>query len=252
MSIASVLLARLLIGSALVIGTAAAASAQTSLSQSGLVGTPEGITIVTDPAQWPKTLQRSAAARRAGQGGQAAAGRGAPAGGADGDQAGAARSASTAAPGGAASPAPATTRTATASTRPTSCCSGTTPAPRSMPVARQGRGSMSEDGKTFTLTLRKGMKWSDGAPFTADDFVFWFEDIYSNKDIVPTPIADMQPQGKPGRIVKVDDTTVRLRVRRAVLPVRGHAGRRHADRRRPVGAAVAEAQPSAPTRRRTT
>src|SRR4051794_34242487 len=28
----------------------------------------------------------------------------------------------------------------------------------------------SADGKTFTLFLRKGMKWSDGAPFTADDF----------------------------------------------------------------------------------
>ena len=50
---------------------------------------------------------------------------------------------------------------------------------------------MSRDGKTTTLFLRKGMKWRDGAPFTADDFVFWFEDIYSNKDIVPTPIADL-------------------------------------------------------------
>ncbi len=67
---------------------------------------------------------------------------------------------------------------------------------------------MSDDGKTYTLYLRKGLKWSDGAPFTADDFVFWFEDIYSNKDIVPTPIADMTPEGKPGRIVKVDDYTV--------------------------------------------
>ena len=67
---------------------------------------------------------------------------------------------------------------------------------------------ISEDGKTFTLYLRKGMKWSDGQPFTADDFVFWFEDLYSNKEIVPTPIADMQPQGKPGRVVKVDETTV--------------------------------------------
>ena len=54
------------------------------------------------------------------------------------------------------------------------------------------------------------MKWSDGAPFTADDFVFWFEDLYTNKEIVPTPIADMQPQGKPGRVVKVDETTVRF------------------------------------------
>lgn len=68
----------------------------------------------------------------------------------------------------------------------------------------------SEDGKTFTLSLRKGMRWSDGEPFTADDFVFWFEDLYSNTEIVPTPIADMAPQGKPGRIVKVNETTVRF------------------------------------------
>ena len=69
---------------------------------------------------------------------------------------------------------------------------------------------MSADGKVFTLFLRKGMRWSDGAPFTADDFVFWFEDIYNNKDVVPAPIADMSAGGKPGRIVKVDETTVRF------------------------------------------
>jgi peptide/nickel transport system substrate-binding protein len=69
---------------------------------------------------------------------------------------------------------------------------------------------LSDDGKTYTMHLRKGMKWSDGAAFTADDFVFWFEDVYGNKEIVPTPIPDMQPKGKPGRIVKVDETTVRF------------------------------------------
>ncbi len=69
---------------------------------------------------------------------------------------------------------------------------------------------LSDDGKAYTLWLRKGMKWSDGSPFTADDFVFWFEDIYSNKEIVPTPIPDLNPLGKPGRLVKVDDLTVRF------------------------------------------
>lgn len=69
---------------------------------------------------------------------------------------------------------------------------------------------MSADGKTTTLFLRKGMRWSSGAPFTADDFVFWYEDIYSNKDIVPTPIPDMSPGGKPGRLVKIDETTVQF------------------------------------------
>ena len=32
---------------------------------------------------------------------------------------------------------------------------------------------ISDNGRTFTVFLRKGMKWSDGHPFTADDFMFW-------------------------------------------------------------------------------
>src|SRR5438876_9993183 len=67
---------------------------------------------------------------------------------------------------------------------------------------------MSADGKTTRVTLRSGMKWSDGQPMTADDFVFWFEDIYGNREVVPTGIADMSPAGKPGRIVNIDATTV--------------------------------------------
>ena len=68
---------------------------------------------------------------------------------------------------------------------------------------------LSEDGKTYKLFLRKGMKWSDGAPFTADDFIFWFEDIYGNPEIVPTPTPEMRPRGAAGKMVKVDETTVR-------------------------------------------
>jgi peptide/nickel transport system substrate-binding protein len=69
---------------------------------------------------------------------------------------------------------------------------------------------MSDDGKTYTVHLRRGMKWSDGAPFTADDFVFWFEDLYGDRNIVPTPIPDMSVDGKPGRLVKIDATTVQF------------------------------------------
>jgi len=64
------------------------------------------------------------------------------------------------------------------------------------------------DGKRTTLFLRKGMKWSDGAPFTADDFVFWFQDMYQNKDIAPASAPDMSANGRPGRVVKLDETTV--------------------------------------------
>src|SRR4051794_15300178 len=68
-----------------------------------------------------------------------------------------------------------------------------------------------DDGKTVILQLRRGMKWSDGHPFTADDFMFWFEDMYSNKDLVKSPTAEMTINGKPVTMEKVDDTTVRYR-----------------------------------------
>jgi peptide/nickel transport system substrate-binding protein len=69
---------------------------------------------------------------------------------------------------------------------------------------------LSADGRRTTLFLRKGMKWSDGAPFGADDFVFWYADLYQNKDLVPTSAPDFSLNGKPGRIVKVDDNTVAI------------------------------------------
>lgn len=78
-----------------------------------------------------------------------------------------------------------------------------------MPQVAKGF-ELSADGKRTTLFLRKGMKWSDGSPFTADDFVFWFEDIYQNKELAPAPSPNMTPNGKPGRVVKVDETTVAI------------------------------------------
>ncbi len=42
---------------------------------------------------------------------------------------------------------------------------------------------VSEDGLIWTFHLRKGLKWSDGAPFTADDVVFTFNDIAYNDKI---------------------------------------------------------------------
>ncbi len=66
----------------------------------------------------------------------------------------------------------------------------------------------SEDGKSVTISLRKGMRWSDGTPFTANDFVFWYEEVYLNKDLIPTGHPDFMANGKSGSIRKVDDTTV--------------------------------------------
>jgi peptide/nickel transport system substrate-binding protein len=69
---------------------------------------------------------------------------------------------------------------------------------------------VSPDGKVTTLSLRRGMKWSDGQPFTADDFVFWYQDVYNNKDLVPTPLTVMTIGGKPIAIEKIDAATIRF------------------------------------------
>lgn len=68
----------------------------------------------------------------------------------------------------------------------------------------------SKDGKTLTLYLRKGMKWSDGARFTADDIMFWYEDIVLNNELTPVKPMMWSPGGKLMKAEKIDDYTVRL------------------------------------------
>ncbi|MDQ3226956.1 MAG: ABC transporter substrate-binding protein, partial [Chloroflexota bacterium] len=43
----------------------------------------------------------------------------------------------------------------------------------------------SDGDRVFTITLREGHKWSDGAPFTADDFVYWYDNMLLNTDLTP-------------------------------------------------------------------
>ncbi len=67
-----------------------------------------------------------------------------------------------------------------------------------------------EDQKVFTLKLRKGHKWSDGHPFTAEDFRYYWEDVVMNKDISPGGVPrELLAKGEPPRFEVVDETTVR-------------------------------------------
>lgn len=70
---------------------------------------------------------------------------------------------------------------------------------------------LSEDDKSLTLYLRKGIRWSDGEPFTTDDILFWYNDVLLNKELTPVIPADWKPGGEVMKVEKVDDYTVRLK-----------------------------------------
>ncbi|MCX7796590.1 MAG: ABC transporter substrate-binding protein [bacterium] len=70
---------------------------------------------------------------------------------------------------------------------------------------------ISDNGKTFTFYIRKGLKWSDGQPFTVDDIIFYYEDILLNKELTPTFPTWLTTKGKPVNVEKVDDYTVRFK-----------------------------------------
>jgi peptide/nickel transport system substrate-binding protein len=61
---------------------------------------------------------------------------------------------------------------------------------------------MSPDKLRITLTLRKGLKWSDGQPLTAEDVDFTYNQIYLNPKI-PAPARDILRIGKAGAFPKV-------------------------------------------------
>ncbi|NLT43399.1 MAG: ABC transporter substrate-binding protein [Anaerolineae bacterium] len=67
---------------------------------------------------------------------------------------------------------------------------------------------VSDDGATYTFHMREGLRWSDGEPFTADDIVFWYEDVALNEELTPTFPAWLVVGDEPVVIEKVDDYTV--------------------------------------------
>lgn len=78
---------------------------------------------------------------------------------------------------------------------------------------------VSPDNKTYTFHLRKGLKWSDGHPLTADDVVFTFNNIVgagfgnsSRRDVLM--VGGVYP-----RFEKVDDYTVRVSTPQPFVPL---------------------------------
>jgi peptide/nickel transport system substrate-binding protein len=67
-----------------------------------------------------------------------------------------------------------------------------------------------KDGRIFTFKLRKGHKWSNGDPFTAEDFRYYWEDVANNRELSPSgPPRSMLVNGKPPKFEVIDAQTVR-------------------------------------------
>lgn len=68
-----------------------------------------------------------------------------------------------------------------------------------------------EEERIFTLHLRPGHRWSDGEPFTTEDFRYWWEDIVLNKELSPAgPDPFLMVDGEPPVVEILDETTVRF------------------------------------------
>lgn len=69
---------------------------------------------------------------------------------------------------------------------------------------------VSEDKTTYTIHLRKGMRWSDGEPVTSADVLFAYNDLLLNKELTPNVPQDISPGGEPVVVTAPDDYTAVL------------------------------------------
>jgi peptide/nickel transport system substrate-binding protein len=67
-----------------------------------------------------------------------------------------------------------------------------------------------DNNRTFTMHLRAGHRWSDGAPFTAEDFRYFWEDMERDKELSPFgPDSRLIVDGHPPTVEILDAETVR-------------------------------------------
>jgi peptide/nickel transport system substrate-binding protein len=74
------------------------------------------------------------------------------------------------------------------------------------------RFEIAEGGRSFTFFLRKGHRWSDGAPFTSADFAYWWNHVANNDELSPGgPPASLRVDGEMPRVKFPDTWTVQFR-----------------------------------------
>ncbi|HUF86122.1 MAG TPA: ABC transporter substrate-binding protein [Thermohalobaculum sp.] len=67
-----------------------------------------------------------------------------------------------------------------------------------------------EDFTQLTFFLRRGHKWSDGAPFTAEDVKFWYDNLALDPNVIEKAKEYVLVAGEPMTVEVIDPQTVRF------------------------------------------
>ena len=88
------------------------------------------------------------------------------------------------------------------------------PLPKSIQLNLAEGYEFSNEGKQAIFKIRKGIRWSDGHPFTVDDILFWYYDTQFDDNARP-PSSPIPPtiftvDDEPIKMEKIDDYTLRV------------------------------------------
>ena len=81
-------------------------------------------------------------------------------------------------------------------------------------VPTQDNGGISKDGLTLTYHLRKGIRWHDGAPFSADDVIFTWQQVMNPRNNVQSRMG----YDAISSIDRLDQSTIKVHLRHPFSP----------------------------------
>ena len=67
-----------------------------------------------------------------------------------------------------------------------------------------------EDATELVARFRKGIKWSDGVPFTVNDYMFYWNDMVANEDVPLVTPSYARAGGEAMTVDKIDDFTLKF------------------------------------------